>query len=50
MEAILRQHLRVIGGRSAAHEGELKKAREIAFRELEQAALDAGPTPSSGSI
>ena len=39
----------VIGGRSAAYEGELKKAREIAFRELEQAALDAGPTPSSGS-
>ena len=32
----------VIGGRSAAYEGELRKAREIAFRELEQAALDAG--------
>ena len=32
----------VIGGRSAAYERELKKAREIAFRELEQAAQDAG--------
>lgn len=32
----------IIGGRSAAYEGELRKARDIAFREIEQAALDAG--------
>lgn len=32
----------IIGGRSAAYEGELRKAREIAFREIEQAAQDAG--------
>lgn len=32
----------IIGGRSAAYEKELKKAREIAFQELEQAARDLG--------
>jgi uncharacterized protein YbjQ (UPF0145 family) len=32
----------IIGGRSAAYEKELKKAREIAFQEIEQAARDAG--------
>jgi uncharacterized protein YbjQ (UPF0145 family) len=32
----------VIGGRSAAYEGELRRAREIALRELEQAARDLG--------
>jgi uncharacterized protein YbjQ (UPF0145 family) len=32
----------IVGGRSAAYEGELKKAREIAFAELEQAAVDLG--------
>jgi uncharacterized protein YbjQ (UPF0145 family) len=32
----------IVGGRSAAYEGELKKAREIAFAELEQAAADLG--------
>jgi uncharacterized protein YbjQ (UPF0145 family) len=32
----------IIGGRSAAYEKELKKAREIAFQEIEQAARDMG--------
>jgi uncharacterized protein YbjQ (UPF0145 family) len=32
----------IIGGRSAAYEKELKKAREIAFQEVEQAARDVG--------
>ena len=32
----------IIGGRSAAYEKELKKARDIAFQELEQAARDLG--------
>jgi len=32
----------IIGGRSAAYEAELRKAREIAFREIEQAARDLG--------
>jgi uncharacterized protein YbjQ (UPF0145 family) len=32
----------IIGGRLAAFEKELKKAREIAFQELEQAARDLG--------
>lgn len=32
----------IIGGRSAAYEQELKKARQIAFDEIEQAARDLG--------
>jgi uncharacterized protein YbjQ (UPF0145 family) len=32
----------IIGGRSAAYEAELRRAREIAFREVEQAAEDLG--------
>jgi len=32
----------IIGGRSAAYEAELRKARDIAFREIEQAARDLG--------
>ena len=32
----------IIGGRSAAYEEELKKARVIALREVEQAARDLG--------
>jgi uncharacterized protein YbjQ (UPF0145 family) len=32
----------IVGGRSAAYEAELKKAREIAFREIEQAAHEVG--------
>ena len=32
----------IVGGRSAAYEGELRRAREIAFQEIEQAALAAG--------
>jgi uncharacterized protein YbjQ (UPF0145 family) len=32
----------IIGGRSAAYENELRKAREIAFEELELAARDLG--------
>ncbi|OFV96193.1 MAG: hypothetical protein A3F68_04930 [Acidobacteria bacterium RIFCSPLOWO2_12_FULL_54_10] len=32
----------IIGGRSAAYEAELKKAREIAFEEVQQAARELG--------
>ncbi|HFD81311.1 MAG TPA: heavy metal-binding domain-containing protein [Gammaproteobacteria bacterium] len=32
----------IVGGRSAAYEQELHKAREIAFREMEQKAQDLG--------
>lgn len=32
----------IVGGRSAAYEGELRKAREIAYSELEQAATELG--------
>ena len=32
----------IVGGRSAAYEAERKKAREIAFREIEQAAHEVG--------
>jgi uncharacterized protein YbjQ (UPF0145 family) len=32
----------IIGGRSAAYENELKKARAIAFEEMEQAAKELG--------
>ena len=32
----------LVGGRSASYEGELRKAQEIAMRELEQRAGDAG--------
>ncbi|KXF81246.1 heavy metal-binding domain-containing protein [Enterovibrio coralii] len=32
----------IVGGRSAAYEQELAKAREIAFRELEERAREAG--------
>lgn len=32
----------IVGGRSAAYESELKKAREIAFEELTQQARDLG--------
>ena len=32
----------VVGGRSGAYEGKLQDAREIALRELEQRARDAG--------
>lgn len=32
----------IVGGRSAAYEAELKKAREIAFEELTQQARDLG--------
>ncbi len=32
----------IVGGRSAAYEKELRKAREIAFRELEVEAADMG--------
>jgi len=32
----------IVGGRSAAYEGELKKAREIALSEISQAAADLG--------
>jgi uncharacterized protein YbjQ (UPF0145 family) len=32
----------IIGGRSAAYEAELKKARLIAFQELEESARDLG--------
>ncbi|AFJ47630.1 heavy metal-binding domain-containing protein [Shimwellia blattae] len=32
----------IVGGRSGAYEKELRKAREIAFRELEEQAKDLG--------
>jgi uncharacterized protein YbjQ (UPF0145 family) len=32
----------IVGGRSAAYEGELRKAREIALQEMETAARDTG--------
>lgn len=32
----------IVGGRSAAYEGELRKAREIALSEISQAAADLG--------
>jgi uncharacterized protein YbjQ (UPF0145 family) len=32
----------IVGGRSAAYEGELKKARQIALSEISQAAADLG--------
>ena len=32
----------IVGGRSATYEGELRQAREIAIRELKQAAAEAG--------
>jgi uncharacterized protein YbjQ (UPF0145 family) len=32
----------IVGGRSAAYEGELRKAREIALSELSQAAAQSG--------
>ncbi len=32
----------IVGGRSAAYEKELRKAREMAFEEMEQAARDRG--------
>jgi uncharacterized protein YbjQ (UPF0145 family) len=32
----------IVGGRSAAYEGELKRAREIAFREIEETARSLG--------
>ena len=32
----------IVGGRSGSYEDELTKARQIAFRELEQEALDMG--------
>ncbi len=32
----------IIGGRSAAYEAELRRAREIAFAEMEQAAAELG--------
>jgi uncharacterized protein YbjQ (UPF0145 family) len=32
----------IVGGRSATYEGELRQARDIAIRELKQAAAEAG--------
>lgn len=32
----------IVGGRSAAYEKELRRAREVAFSEMEQAALERG--------
>ena len=32
----------IVGGRSAAYEGELRKAREIALQEMEELALEKG--------
>jgi uncharacterized protein YbjQ (UPF0145 family) len=32
----------VVGGRSGAYEGELRKAREIAFQEMEDIAIQLG--------
>jgi uncharacterized protein YbjQ (UPF0145 family) len=32
----------IVGGRSGAYEAELKKAREIAFREMEENAMGVG--------
>ena len=32
----------IVGGRSAAYEKELKKAREVAFEEMNEAALNLG--------
>jgi len=32
----------IVGGRSAAYEGELRKAKEIAMREMEQQAVHLG--------
>ena len=32
----------IVGGRSGTYEGELRKAREIAFRELEEQAKERG--------
>ncbi len=32
----------IVGGRSAAYEKELKKAREVAFKEIEEEALNLG--------
>lgn len=32
----------IVGGRAAAYENELRKARQIAFKEIEQQALDLG--------
>lgn len=40
----------IVGGRSGAYEKELRKAREIAFRELGDQAASLGPMRLSGSI
>lgn len=40
----------VIGGRSASYEKELRKAKDIAIREMQEQAQRLGPTRSSGSI
>jgi len=32
----------IVGGRAAAYENELRKARQIAFKEIEQQALELG--------
>ena len=38
----------IVGGRSGSYEDELTKARQIAFRELEQEALGMGPNAVVG--
>jgi uncharacterized protein YbjQ (UPF0145 family) len=38
----------IVGGRSAAYEKELRKAREVAFEELEEAAVKLGATAVVG--
>ncbi len=38
----------VVGGRSGSYEKELAKARETAFREIEEEALDVGATAIVG--
>ena len=40
----------IVGGRSAAYEQELRRARSIALTEIRQAAVELGQMPSSGSI
>ena len=37
----------IVGGRSASYERELRKARDIALAEVQQAAEDWAPTPWS---
>jgi len=39
----------IVGGRSAAYERELQRAKDLAIREMVERAQETGPTPSSAS-